>query len=267
MVSRQTIALGLEYVGTAFHGFQAQHGPVTVQGVLEKALGYVADEPIRVTAAGRTDAGVHATHQVVSFIGPQRPLSAWVKGVNSVIGDHVAVIWAERAPDNFNARRSAVRRRYMYVYGETDPRPAIGKDYACWRNKILDVNRMQEAAQVLLGEHNFSTFRAAQCQASTPNRCIENLTVSRSGPMVVIDTVANAFLMHMVRNIAGMLEHVGSNMLHPSDVETLLAARNRSLAPPTAPPQGLYLVQVSYPNFPRHIEVRRPVILGPQVVD
>ncbi len=266
-MSKETIALGLEYMGTAFHGFQAQRGPVTVQGVLEEALAFVADEPVRVTAAGRTDAGVHATHQIVSFGGPPRPLSAWVRGVNAVIGDDVSVIWAERVPESFDARRSAVWRRYIYVFGESDSRPAIGKDLACWQDKILDVNRMQEAAQVLLGKHDFSSFRAAQCQASTPYRCIEKMTVSRSGRMVAIDTVANAFLMHMVRNIAGTLAQVGSNMLRASDVETLLAARNRSLAPPTAPPHGLYLVQVSYPNFSRHIEARRPVILGAQVVD
>ena len=126
---------------------------------------------------------------------------------------------------------------------------------------------MQEAAKILIGKHDFSSLRAAQCQASTPYRCIDKMNVSRSGRMVVIDTVANAFLMHMVRNIAGTLAHVGSNKLHVSDVQTLLKARNRSLAPPTAPPHGLYLVQVSYPNFPRHIEARRPAILGPQVID
>ena len=262
-VSKETIALGIEYVGTAFHGFQMQPGPLSVQGVLERALAYVADEPIRVTAAGRTDAGVHATQQVVSFAGPKRPLSAWVRGVNSAIGDDVSVIWAERVSEDFNARRFAVRRRYMYVFGESDSTPAIGKNLAYWQDKILDVNCMQEAAQVLLGEHDFSSFRAAQCQASTPRRCIEKISVSRSGRMVVIDIAANAFLMHMVRNIAGVLELVGSNDLHASDVEALLAARNRSLAPPTAPPHGLYLVQVSYPNFSRHVEVRRPVILGP----
>ena len=187
-VSRETIALGLEYLGTAFHGFQSQRGPTTVQDVLEKALARVAGEAIRVTAAGRTDAGVHATHQVVSFTGPSRPLSAWV-----------------------NARRSAARRRYMYVFGEADPRPAIGNDLAHWQTKVLDVERMEAAAQILIGEHDFSSFRAAQCQAPTPNRRIEKLSVSRNGRMVVIDTIANAFLMHMVRNIAGTLEQVGLN--------------------------------------------------------
>ena len=262
-MSKETIALGLEYVGTAFHGFQTQPGPVSVQGVLERALAYVADEPIRVTAAGRTDAGVHATQQVVSFTGPKRPLSAWTRGVNSAIGDDVSVVWAERVSEGFNARRFAVRRRYMYVFGESDSIPAIGKNLAYWQDKILDVKRMQEAALVLVGDHDFSSFRAAQFEASTSRRCIEKLTVSRSGRMVVIDIAADAFLMHMVRNIAGMLKLVGSNELHASDVETLLAARNRSLAPPTAPPHGLYLVQVSYPEFSRHVEVRRPVILGP----
>ncbi|MDC0238467.1 tRNA pseudouridine(38-40) synthase TruA [Gammaproteobacteria bacterium] len=266
-MSRETIALGLEYLGTAFHGFQSQRGPTTVQDVLEKALARVAGEAIRVTAAGRTDAGVHATHQVVSFTGPSRPLSAWVKGVNSVIGDDVAVIWAERAAEGFNARRSAARRRYMYVFGEADPRPAIGNDLAHWQTKVLDVERMEAAAQILIGEHDFSSFRAAQCQAPTPNRRIEKLSVSRNGRMVVIDTIANAFLMHMVRNIAGTLEQVGLKVLGIGEVATLLAARNRTLAAPTAPPHGLYLVQVTYPDFSRTIEVRRPVILGPQVID
>ena len=266
-MSRETIALGLEYLGTAFHGFQSQRGPTTVQDILERALARVAGEAIRVTAAGRTDAGVHATHQVVSFTGPRRPLSAWVKGVNSEIGDNVAVIWAERASESFNARRSAVRRRYMYVFGEADPRPAIGNDLAYWQTNILDVERMEVAAQILVGEHDFSSFRAAQCQAPTPNRRIEKLTVSRNGRMVVIDTVANAFLMHMVRNIAGTLKQVGLGVLGIGEVSTLLAARNRSLAAPTAPPHGLYLVQVTYPDLSRTIEVRCPVILGPQVID
>jgi tRNA pseudouridine38-40 synthase len=251
------LALGVEYDGAAFNGFQLQPHAPTVQGALEKALSKVADAPVRIVAAGRTDAGVHATGQVIGFeTAAERPERAWVRGTNALLGPAVKVVWGRRVDGRFDARRSAVARRYLYLFAERageheSPSPLLGRT-------VVEVNRlddaaMHRAARVLLGEQDFSAFRGAGCQSDTPYRCVHRLVVHRAGPFVVIDVTANAFVLHMVRNIAGALQQVGDGRRPEPWIGQLLAGRDRRLAGPTAPPHGLYLVDVHYPgyDFPR----------------
>ncbi len=246
----QTIALGLEYDGTGFHGFQHQSGVPTVQDALEGALSQVAAAPVRVIVAGRTDTGVHATHQVVSFHSPvARAPEAWRRGTNSLVGDAVAVLWARIVETRFSARFSALSRTYSYVFVESDTAPALLRGKVTWTRARLDDAAMHLAAQHLLGERDFSAFRAAACGSRTPFRRVDRASVVRHGHQVVLDIEANAFLQHMVRNIAGCLALVGRGEAPPGQVAELLAGRDRTLAPPTAPPDGLYLARVTYPDF------------------
>ncbi len=245
-----TIALGLEYDGGAFHGFQAQRGVPTVQETLESALSEVADEPVRVTAAGRTDTGVHATQQVVSFpTHADRPLDAWRRGVNALMNKAVAVTWSRRATDGFNARFDATARRYVYIFHESETAPALLRGKVAWSRERLDEATMSRAAQCLLGEQDFTSFRAAGCQSNTPYRCVESVSVYRRGPQVVLDVAANAFLLRMVRNIAGSLRRVGLGEEDTGYLARLLACKDRTKAAPTAAAAGLYLVQVGYPDL------------------
>ena len=247
---RVTIALGLEYDGGAFHGFQAQRGVSTVQETLESALSEVAGESIRVTAAGRTDAGVHATQQVVNFsTRARRPVEAWRRGVNSLMIAAVRILWSRRAADGFNARFDAVARRYVYVFHESETAPALLRGKVAWSRKRLDEVAMSKAAECLAGEHDFTSFRAAGCQSNTPYRCVKAISVCRRGPQVVLDISANAFLLRMVRNIAGSLRRVGLGEEDAGYLARLLACRDRTKAAPTAAADGLYLVQVSYPEL------------------
>ena len=244
------IALGIEYDGSTFHGWQAQEAGVdSVQLRVDRAVSYVADHPVTVVCAGRTDAGVHATGQVVHFdTDAERDMRAWVKGVTSRLPDSVAVRWAVRVSDDFHARFSAFARSYRYVILNEPVRPAILGAHVSWQFRPLDEGRMHEAAQHLVGEHDFSSFRAAGCQSNTPMRYLSDIAVRRHGNLVVIEVRANAFLHHMVRNIAGTLMEVGAGRQAPDWVAGLLAARDRRLAPATAPPYGLYLVGVEYPE-------------------
>ena len=244
------VALGLEYDGGVFHGFQAQRGVATVQETLETALCEVAGESIRVTAAGRTDAGVHATQQVVSFsTHAERPLEAWRRGVNSLMDDAVSVIWSRRAANGFNARFDAVERRYIYVFHESETAPALLRGKVAWSRERLDERAMSKAAESLLGEQDFTSFRAAGCQSNTPYRCVRAASVYRRGPQVVFDIAANAFLLRMVRNIAGSLRRVGLGAEDTGYLARLLACKDRTRAAPTAAAEGLYLAQVSYLEF------------------
>lgn len=257
---QRTIVLGVEYDGGAFHGFQSQAHASSVQDALEDAIGRVANERVRIVAAGRTDAGVHATGQVVSFhTSAERPLDAWRRGVSSLTPDTIGIVWA-RAVESFHARYDAVWRRYVYVYSDAPEKPVIHRGLVAWCRAPLEPERMHAAAQCLLGEQDFSSFRAAGCQSKTPYRNVQAIRVVRKNGYVAIDVTANAFLLRMVRNIAGALRAVGIGELGATDLRELLDGRDRSRAPSTAPPHGLYLVGVGYPGM--DTPVRPPPVIA-----
>ena len=243
------IALKLEYDGSAFAGWQRQPGQRTVQQVVEAALSRVADHPVAVTCAGRTDAGVHALGQVVHFdTTARRPDHAWLLGGNSHLPDDVALRAAQPVSDDFHARFSAVRRCYLYRILNRRTRPAVERHMAWWVRNPLDEERMADAAGRLIGEHDFSSFRAAECQAQHAVRTLYRLDVARVGDELRLLVEANAFLHHMVRNLAGVLVAVGSGRREPAWAAAVLAARDRTTAAVTAPPQGLCLLGASYPG-------------------
>ncbi|MDR3478689.1 MAG: tRNA pseudouridine(38-40) synthase TruA [Gammaproteobacteria bacterium] len=242
------IALGIEYDGHEYYGWQAQEGLVTVQGCLEPALEKIAASPVKVFCAGRTDAGVHGTGQVVHFdTEAKRELHAWSLGTNTHLPPSITVRWAQLVDDHFHARFSALARRYRYIIYNHITRPAILAARVTWYYRKLDAERMQEAANYLLGEHDFSSFRSSRCEAKTPFRQVRSLTVTRQGNFITIDIEANAFLQHMVRNIAGVLMRIGSGQAEIGWAREVLEAKNRRLACETARPTGLYLSQVTYP--------------------
>lgn len=246
---KTTIALGIEYDGSRYYGWQRQSEVASVQGCLEKALSKVAAEPVSVFCAGRTDAGVHATGQVVHFhTAAVRKDAAWTMGVNTHLPPDIAVRWVKTVPENFHARFSATARRYRYVIFNHRFRPAILSKGVTHFHYPLDEKRMHEAAQSLLGENDFSSFRAAQCQSNTPWRNVHHLNVVRKGQYVIVDIQANAFVHHMVRNIVGSLIEVGAGNQPVEWMKWLLEQKDRKLAAPTAKPEGLYLVNVIYPE-------------------
>jgi tRNA pseudouridine38-40 synthase len=241
------IALGLEYDGSAFRGWQTQEQAIGIQSLVEKALAGVADHPIEVLAAGRTDAGVHALMQVVHFdTTAQRSVRAWVLGTTSNLPKQISVLWAREVSDAFHARYSAQSRSYRYYILNRPIRPAIGADYLSWVRDPLDAPRMHRAAQHLLGEHDFTSFRAAACQSRTPMRFLHSITVTRSGEIIELAITANAFLHHMVRNIAGVLIAIGMGEQSEEWAREVLEARDRTRGGITAPPGGLYLTGVRY---------------------
>lgn len=243
------LALGLSYDGSGFSGWQSQASGDTLQDALERALAAIAGVGIRVVAAGRTDAGVHAAAQVVHFdteVG--RPESAWVRGVNSHLPPQIAVQWAQTVDAGFHARFSATARSYRYVLMNHPVRPALASHHAGWFHRELDVAAMRDAGAVLVGEHDFSSFRSSECQAKSPMRTIERLDITRRGPWIFIDITANAFLHHMVRNIVGSLIHIGKGAEPVTWMGDLLAQRDRRSAPPTMSAAGLYLTGVRYPQ-------------------
>lgn len=259
--AKQAVALSVEYDGAAFHGFQRQADCETVQAALERAASRVANEPVHVVAAGRTDAGVHATAQVVSFrTGAVRSARAWQAGISSLTASAVGVVCARVFPPAFHARFDALWRRYIYVLSDAPTRPVLHRGLVAWVPARLDENAMHRAGQALLGEQDFSSFRAAGCQSRSPWRRVDAISVRRIGTNVVVDVTANAFLLRMVRNITGALLAVGRGELSAHALADLLRLRHRPAAPPTAPPQGLYLVGVGYRecDFP----VRLPPILA-----
>jgi tRNA pseudouridine38-40 synthase len=234
-------ALGLEYCGTGFCGWQSQAQGQTVQDALEFALAQIAGQAVGVICAGRTDAGVHATQQVVHFeTEVERPLSAWVRGVNSHLPAGVAVRWAQPVADEFHARFSARGRRYRYLLVNRAQRPGLWQGRVGWFHLPLDLSLMQTAAEKLIGEHDFSAFRAANCQAKTPIKTLWRADVRQRGNLMVFDFEASAFLHHMVRNLVGTLVAIGKAAQAPEWVDELLLAKDRKLAAPTFSPDGLY---------------------------
>ena len=258
------VALGIAYDGTAYHGWQRQRGVSTVQAELEGALSKIANTRIKVSCAGRTDTGVHATQQVVHFdVGVVRNSKAWIEGTNALLPDDIAVVWMQPVSRAFDARHSAIARRYLYIiYNERQRSPIASNLYARYF-RDLQPAVMQEAAQALLGEQDFTSFRSAHCQARTPFRNIHRITVKSQGSLIFVDITANAFLYHMVRNIIGVLLEVGCGDKPLEWVGQLLAMKDRSRAGKMAPACGLYLVSVLYPDqYYLPVEAQLPHLLG-----
>ncbi|MGC3965217.1 MAG: tRNA pseudouridine(38-40) synthase TruA [Rhodocyclaceae bacterium] len=243
------IALGLEYDGRAFEGWQTQRHRRTVQDTLEDALAVIAARRVETVCAGRTDTGVHASAQVVHFdCDTERADNAWVRGVNAHLPGSIAVRWACRVNDTFHARFSARSRRYRYVLFNSPVRSALFDGKVGWYHAPLDLDAMQAGVAYLRGEHDFSAFRAAECQAKSPVRTLTEARVTGSGEWVFFDFEANAFLHHMIRNMVGALIYVGNGRLQPADIAHLLDQRDRRRSPPTFSPAGLYLSGVEYPD-------------------
>jgi tRNA pseudouridine38-40 synthase len=243
------IALVVEYDGSQYHGWQAQTGLRTVQQSIEDALSRVADCTISVVCAGRTDTGVHATNQIIHFdCEKERTIRGWIHGANSYLPKDICVKWGKEVPEEFHARYSATARRYRYVIYNDAIRPALLRSNVTWQYRQLDHRLMNQAAQSLIGEKDFTSFRSVECQSNTPMRHVHKLQVTRSGDLVVIDITANAFLHHMVRNIAGVLIAIGSGKYPVTWIDEVLDAKDRRLGAETAPSYGLYLVQVTYPK-------------------
>jgi tRNA pseudouridine38-40 synthase len=241
------IAIGLEYDGSRFLGWQTQLGGGAIQDVLEKALAGIAGEAVAVTAAGRTDRGVHATAQVAHFdSNAVRPETAWVRGVNAFLPESIAVLWARPVDAEFHARFNAIARTYRYRLINRPVRPAVAARLAGWYYAPLDVAAMRSAAHTLVGEHDFSAFRAAECQAKTPVRRVHSIAIEQREGEVDFVIRANAFLHHMVRNIVGSLVYVGAGRQPARWLAEVLASRDRNKAAPTFGPEGLYLEKVEY---------------------
>jgi len=242
------IALGIEYDGTAYNGWQRQKTGLGVQQRVEEALQIVANHKLEVTCAGRTDTGVHASGQVVHFDTPStRDDRGWLLGINSNLPDDISVSWARHVGDEFHARFSATARNYRYRILNRLERSALHRHRAWWRYQTLDAENMHEAAQHLVGEHDFSAFRAAGCRANTPHRNISQISIERSGDWITLKVSANAFLQHMVRNMTGTLVKVGEGEQPASWLKEVLESRDRKQGGIAAPPHGLTLVSVDYP--------------------
>jgi len=262
-VSGQTrrLAVGIEYDGTAYAGWPHQPGRATVQDCVQKAISAVADHPVTVAAAGRTDAGVHAWAQVAHFdTRAERPVRGWVLGANSHLPPDIAIHWAMEVEPSFHARHTAQGRSYRYCMLRRATRPAILRDRVCWTRATLHAEAMHDAAQALVGEHDFSSFRAVECQSTTALRHLASISVYAEGPLVVMEISANSYLQHMVRNIAGTLMQVGAGERPPAWVAEILAARDRTRAGITAPACGLYLWRVRYPPS---LQIPEPVASRP----
>ncbi|WP_094751954.1 tRNA pseudouridine(38-40) synthase TruA [Psychromonas sp. CD1] len=254
------IALGIEYDGTAYYGWQRQKDVISVQEELEKALSLVANHPVKLHCAGRTDAGVHGTGQVIHFdTHAIRQNVAWTLGVNANLPKDISVRWCKLVDENFHARFSATARRYRYIIYNNAFRPGILNTGLSHYHYALDADRMHQAGQFLVGKHDFTSFRALHCQANNPIRTIQYLKVTRRDDFIIIDIKANAFLHHMVRNIAGSLIEIGRGNQNIEWLMTLLEYKNRARAAATAKPGGLYFVEVEYPA---QYELPRPA-LGP----
>jgi tRNA pseudouridine38-40 synthase len=249
---KQRVAIGVEYNGANLHGWQRQASPqvATVQLALENALSKIACHPVKLVCAGRTDAGVHAVGQVAHFdVAVERPDKAWTRGGNAELDPCVRIRWAHTVDDQFHARFTAQWRRYQYWIDDSAVASAIFAGNILHCRYPLDAELMHSAAQQLLGEQDFSAFRAAACDSSTPMRNVQKISVRRVGQRLCVDIQANAFLLHMVRNIVGSLIQVGAGQQKSDWIAQLLAGGDRNLAAATARPDGLYLLQVGYPEL------------------
>jgi len=242
------IAIGLEYDGSNYHGWQSQEAHlITVQNEVETAFSKVADQPIRIYCAGRTDVGVHAVNQVIHFdTDKKRTIDAWVLGANSYLKKDIRVKWAQEMPSDFHARFSAIARHYRYIIHNSKQQSALLRNRACWYPWQLDANAMDKAIAYLLGEHDFSAFRASSCQSLSTNRCVHIAQVTRYEDCISIEIKANAFLHHMVRNIVGALFLIGRGEKQPIWMKELLDGRDRTQGGVTAKANGLYLLAVTY---------------------
>ena len=253
-------ALGLEYCGRDFTGWQSQPDGRGVQDALERALAKIADASVATIAAGRTDTGVHASMQVVHFdADADRPETAWVRGVNANLPDEVAVLWARPVAPEFHARFDARARHYTYLLTVRPVRPALSAGRVGWYHRNLDVAAMQQAGVALVGTHDFSAFRAAECQAKSPVRTLSSVSIATAGEMVRFDFSANAYLHHMIRNIVGALVYVGAGKQPSSWLGELLEGRDRTRSAPTFAPDGLYFTGVEYEAKWELPSTRRPV--------
>jgi tRNA pseudouridine38-40 synthase len=242
------IAAILEYDGSAFSGWQRQDHERSVQQSVEDALSKVANEAVQVTTAGRTDTGVHALAQVIHFdTSAERSTYSWVRGANTYLPEDVSLLWAGQVAEGFHARFGATGRYYRYVIFNRSVRPTTLRSRVSWEYRPLDAERMQAGARHLVGSHDFTSFRASECQAHSPVRELRALTVTRDGDFVHIQAYANAFLHHMVRNIAGVLMQIGAGEREPEWAAEVLSARDRKRGGVTAPPHGLYLTRIEYP--------------------
>lgn len=243
------LAFGIEYDGSAYHGWQSQPDVATVQDCLEKALAIVADSSVRVHCAGRTDTGVHGLGQVVHIeTTVNRKLSSWLFGVNANLPPDISVRWVKEVNDDFHARFSATRRIYQYFILNQPARSAFLNNKIVWERRPLSLELMQKAASFLIGTHDFSAYRSLTCQANSPVRTVHNLKLERIGTIIKIEIEANAFLHHMVRNIAGVLMEIGMKRADPEWAQEVLEGKDRTLGGVTAPPEGLYLMKVFYPE-------------------
>jgi tRNA pseudouridine38-40 synthase len=241
------LALGISYNGLAYQGWQSQSSGQTVQDKLEKALSQFTGQKVSTLCAGRTDAGVHGLMQVIHFDTPaERPQGNWVRGPNALLPHDIAVQWARAVPPEFHCRASATSRRYAYVLLDSPVRPSIDQGRVGWVYKPLDLERMQQAAAHLIGEHDFSSFRASACQALSPVKQLRSIAISRRGAYWRFEFEANAFLHHMIRNLMGCLILVGDGRKPPEWILDVLAARDRDAAAPTFSPYGLYFVGPRY---------------------
>lgn len=261
-----TYAIGLEFIGTAYRGWQRQQEVICIQQVVEEAIGYIANEPIEVVASGRTDAGVHAGNMVAHFqTRAKRPLYGWFRGINSLLPNDITLRWIQPMPTEFHARFSAIARRYRYVTLCQPYPPALLYGQVTHLTKQLDITAMQKATDCLVGQHDFSSFRAAACQSRQPVRCVSHAKLFCHGAFIVFDIQADGFLHHMVRNLMGALFAIGQGELPTDAIETLITAKDRTQAPATAAADGLYFIDAIYPpHLQQHLPNmdKTPVWLG-----
>ncbi|OPH35432.1 tRNA pseudouridine(38-40) synthase TruA [Moraxella equi] len=253
-------AIGIEFIGTHYKGWQRQQEVDSIQARLEYAISKVANEPVEVIAAGRTDAGVHAGNMVAHFATTaHRTPHQWLRGVNTLLPDDIALTWVMPMPDDFHARFGAVARRYRYITLNQPYRPAILRHQVTHFYEPLDVDVMVQASQLLLGTHDFSSFRSSMCQSNKPVRDVHHIRLFKNGAYLVLDIQADGFLHHMVRNIMGMLFAIGTGRLHIDALPTLIDTKDRSRLPPTADADGLYFINAYYPDKFQQLLPKQPL--------